>query len=89
MAKNYVLANHDFGTNSVVYYQGAYYKGGDSYGRVDQAVRFDYDEILDFLKKHHEFLGFSVIRIEDCTFDLFKTNEELVKKYSKLEYAIR
>lgn len=87
--KNYVLASHDFGSHRLVYYAGSYWAGGTLYGDVTEAVRFDYEELLDFLKDHQQYLGFCVIRIEDCTFEVFKTNADLVKKFSQLEYAVR
>lgn len=86
--KNYVLAGHDFGTHRVFYYIGTSPEG-IMYGDVTKAKRFEYEELLDFLKQNQQFLGFCVIRIEDVTFEIFKENKELVEKFSKLEYAVR
>lgn len=85
--KNYVLASHNFDEHDTV----SYYIGMDCgeyyFGPVQRAKRFDLDEILDFMKQHHDlvYLGFTVIRIEDCTFDLIEQDKnDLRRRYSTL-----
>ena len=91
MDRNYVIANvhrdQDFGPR-VVYLTGV----GSSYrfGYVTDAMRFSYEELLNFLRKHSgmAYLGFCVVRIEDCTFEAFKNNEELVRMFHRVDYAL-
>jgi len=89
--KNYVLASVDRGESRsrVVYLEEI---GSEIwYSDVTKAMRFDFEEILEFVKSHKSlaFLGFCVVRIEDCTFQRFEESEELVRKYSLPEYALR
>ena len=68
--KNYVIVSHNMYENYCFYLESV---GGEyRFGHVEDAIRFTYEEALNFLLEHKSFgwLGFNVVRIEDCTFDL-------------------
>lgn len=88
----YVLATKDNGTKSVYYYTGKEaFHGGDLLSNVLEAKRFGSQaEVLQFLTTHTGIwsLGVSIVGIAGVTFDAIADNDELFRKYSKLEYAI-
>lgn len=88
--KNYVIVSHDTGSNKAYYYQGII-NGSYWFGNINDAIRFDYNELCDYIASHIGlcFLGFSVVRIEDCTFDRIKTDKELQEKYTDFLYVAR
>ena len=76
--KNYVIVSHDHGSNRCHYFTGA--DGSWNFGMVTEAVRFEYDEVLRYLMDNPNlgYLGVSITRIEDVTF------ERLEKAYGEI-----
>lgn len=78
--KNYVFVTNQDGH--------AYYlseiSGQYVFSDVNHAMRFDLNEIADVIRDDSSFgyLGFSVIRIEDVTFEKLKIDEALQRRYS-------
>ena len=87
--KNYVFVTHETRDNQALYlsYIGECYKVVPD---VNKALRFDIDEVADIVRENTmTWLGCSIVRIEDCTFEKLKTDVELQKKYLDFLYVAR
>ena len=87
MNKNYVIATCDHATEYMYYLKEI--DTSYVYGEISTAMRFTYEEALDFLKAHPNlgYLSAIIIRVEDCTFEKLKTDEELRMKFSNPSYV--
>ena len=86
--KNYVFVTHEGGENRALYlsYIGECYK---VVADVNSALRFDIDEVAEIIKQNTSLTwgGFSVVRIEDCTFEKLKSDTKLQSKYLGFLYV--
>lgn len=91
MMKNYVIVSHNTNERYAQYYKGMINGSYLFTADINDALRFEIDELSDIIVKNSSltFLGVSIVRIEDCTFDKLKTDKELQRKYADFLYVAR
>lgn len=88
--KNYVLVSHNHNENIALYYMGMI-NGSYCYSTsINNAIRFDENDIIELIKSQSQLthFGFSIARIEDCTFESLKNNKKLEYLFTNFLYVV-